>query len=147
MAREEYRKFMERNRQISILQWLALVALVALSGCDPVSLTVLGAGSASGIQHALTGVSYRTFTASLPKVQSAVASALGRMEINVSSSEKTENGVLMKARASNRDIEIQLESISPNTTRMRSIARSGAVMDSSTATEIIIQTEKVLGGS
>ncbi len=138
---------MERGRQISILRWLALVAVVALSGCDPVSLTVFGVGSATGIQHTLSGISYRTFTAPLSKVQAAVVSALGRMDIKVGSKEKTENGMLIKARASDRDIEIELESISPNTTRMRSIARNGALMDAATATEIIIQTEKVLGAS
>lgn len=153
MAREEYKQVMERrerrerSRQISILRWLALVAVVALSGCDPVSLTVFGVGSATGVQHTLTGVAYRTFTAPLSKVQSAVVSALGRMDIKVGSREKTENGMLIKARASDRDIEIELESISPNTTRMRSIARIGALMDAATATEIIIQTEKLLGSS
>ncbi len=73
--------------------------------------------------------------------------ALDRMGIKVGSKEKIENGERLKARAANRDIEIELESISPKTTRMRSTARTGLLMDSATATEIIIQTEKALGGS
>lgn len=142
MAGAEHEQVIACRQQMPVLRLLILVAAAAASGCDPVSLTVLGVGSAVGVQHTLSGVSYRTFTAPLPKVQSAVVSALGRMDIKIESREKTENGMLIKARASDRDIEIQLESISPNTTRMRSIARSGALMDSSTAIEIIIQTEK-----
>lgn len=119
---------------------------ITLSGCDPVSLTVFGVGAATGVQHTLTGIAYRTFSAPLPKVRSAVNTALGRMEIRVGSTEKIQNGERLKARASDRDIEIELEAISPKTTRMRTMARSGVFMDAATATEIIIQTEKALGG-
>jgi hypothetical protein len=76
-----------------------------------------------------------------------VKSALQQMEIKIDSTEKIENGERIKARAADRDIEIELESLSPKTTRMRSTARSGLFMDAATATEIIIQTEKALGGS
>ena len=141
---------MSNTRDTAVVRnTLALLLLLfagSLAGCDPVSLTVFGVGSATGVQHTLSGISYRTFTVPLSKVQSAVVSALGRMDIKVGSKEKTENGMLIKARASGRDIEIELESISPSTTRMRSIARNGAFMDASTAYEIIVQTEKVIGG-
>lgn len=126
---------------------LLIFAAVALSGCDPVSLTVFGVGTATGVQHTLTGIAYRTFTAPLPKVRSAVETTLARMDIKIGSKEKIENGERIKARAADRDIEIELESISPNTTRMRATARSGVFMDAATATEIILQTEKSLGGS
>lgn len=145
MAREEYKQVTDGPRQTPIPRFLILIAAAVSAGCDPISLTAFGVGSATGIQHTLSGISYRTFTAPLPKVQSAAVSALGRMGIKVASTDKVENGVVIKACASDRDIEIQLESISPNTTRMRSTARSGAIMDGATATEIIIQTEKVLG--
>jgi hypothetical protein len=69
------------------------------------------------------------------------------MDIKVDTTEKMENGERIKARAADREIEIELESLSSRTTRMRSTARSGLLMDSATATEIIIQTEKALGGS
>jgi len=125
---------------------LCVFAGAALSGCDPVTLTVFGVGTATGVQHTLTGIAYRTFSAPLPKVRSAVRTALDRMDIHVGSTEKMDNGERLKARASDRDIEIELESISSKTTRMRTTARSGVFMDAATATEIIIQTEKVLGG-
>jgi hypothetical protein len=71
--------------------------------------------------------------------------ALKRMGINVDSSEKIENGEVIKAKSGDRDIEIALESISPNTTRMRTITKNATLFcDSATSTEIILQTEKVL---
>lgn len=146
--REKCWKDTGRRRQTSLFCRLVLsvFAGVALSGCDPVSLTVFGVGAATGVQHTLTGIAYRTFSAPLPKVRSAVKTALDRMDIQVGSTEKMQNGERLKARASDRDIEIELEAISPKTTRMRTTARSGVFMDAATATEIIIQTEKVLGG-
>ena len=139
----------ELNRQASIFCRLALFILIAIanSGCDPISLTAFGVGTAAGVQHTFSGIAYRTFSAPLPKVRSAVMTALDRMDIKVGSKEKIDNGERLKARAADRDIEIELESISPKTTRMRSSARTGVLMDSATATEIIIQTEKALGGS
>lgn len=147
--RDEPGKGAERGRGMPAIRRLSLcvLAAAALSGCDPVSLTVFGVGTATGVQHTLSGIAYRTFTAPLPRVRSAVMSALDRMDIRVASREKMENGERIKAKASERDIEIELEGISPKTTRMRSIARNGAFMDAATATEIIIQTEKVLGGN
>ena len=125
---------------------LALMAL-ALSGCDPISLTAMGVGAAYGVQHTLTGISYRTFTVPLPKVRSAVMSAFDRMDITVGSEEKIENGERLTARASDREIEVELEAITSKTTRMRSTAKNGLFRDAATATEIILQTERVLGGT
>lgn len=124
-----------------------LVLVGTLAGCDPISLTALGVGAAAGVQHTLTGIAYKTFTAPLPKVRTAVKSALDRMDIKVGATEKIENGERIKARAADRDIEIDLEALSSRTTRMRSTARSGIFMDSATATEIILQTEKALGAT
>jgi hypothetical protein len=118
-----------------------------LTGCDPISLTALGVGAAAGVQHTLTGIAYKTFSVPLPRVRTAVKSALEHMDIRAGGTEKIENGERIKARAADRDIEIELEALSSRTTRMRSQARSGIFMDSATATEIILQTEKALGSN
>jgi hypothetical protein len=125
---------------------LCAVLVVTLAGCDPVSLTVFGVGAATGVQHTLTGITYRTFTAPLAQVRSAVDTALEQMAIEIYAEENIENGKRLKARVSGRDIEIELEALTPRTTRMRSTARNGPFMDAATATEIIIQTEKALAG-
>lgn len=124
---------------------VCIVALViALAGCDPVSLTALGVGSAAGIQHTLSGITYRTFTAPMPQVRDATITALNRMGMKVTARDRRQYGETIKATASDRDIEVELEALSTNTTRMRTIVHNGVLMDSATGTEIIVQTEKAL---
>ena len=121
--------------------------LLLLAACDPVSLTMLGVGAGAGVGHTLSGIAYKTFTEPLPKVKKATLTAMKRMAIKVNTIEKVEGGENITAKASDRDIEIELEAISANTTRMRTTARkSAAIMDSATAVEIIMQTERALGG-
>ena len=130
------------------LRILAIPALAGvLAACDPITLTALGVGAAAGVQHTLTGIAYKTFSMPLPKVRTAVNGALGHMDIKVGATEKIDNGVRIKARAADRDIEIELEALTSKTTRMKSTARNGIFMDSATATEIILQTEKALGAT
>ena len=125
---------------------LLLVAGAAgLAGCEPLSITAFGVGASAGVTHTMGGLTYRTFTAPLPKVRSATLTALNRMGINGISSSKEEGMDVIKAKAAGREIEIQLERLSANTTRMRTVARNGFFYDSATATEIILQTEKALG--
>ena len=122
---------------------LAIVSLFA-SGCDPLSLTMVGVGTATGVQHTLSGISYRTFTASLPEVRAAVLTALGRMGIKDTARSKTVEGEVITAKVGGRDIEIELDAITSKTTRMRTTVRNGLLMDSATGTEIILQTERIL---
>lgn len=126
---------------------VALALASMLAACDPITLTALGVGSAAGVQHTLSGIAYKTFSQPMPRVRSAVSGALGHMDIRVGATEKIDNGVRIKARAADRDIEIELEALTSRTTRMRSTARNGIFMDSATATEIILQTEKALSAS
>ena len=73
--------------------------------------------------------------------------ALKRMGIKPDGSEKIELGERLLAKAGDRNIEIELEALTTNTTRMRVVAKKdgGVVVDSSTAVEIITQTEKSIG--
>lgn len=121
--------------------------MLGLSGCVPLAITGAGVGASAGITHTMGGITYRTFTAPLPKVKTATMAALNKMGINGIKQSKEEGNDVILANASGREIEIQLERLSPNTTRMRTVARSGFFYDSATATEIIIQTEKALNGN
>jgi hypothetical protein len=122
-----------------------LAAAVFMAGCEPLSITALGVGAAAGVTHTMGGITYRTFTVPMPRVKGATLTALNRMGIKVDSTVKEEGGELIKANTAGRSIEIQLEPISPNATRMRAVARNGFFYDSATATEIILQTERALG--
>lgn len=129
---------------------LILLSCLLLTGCEPVGMTLFGVGTGvatgTSVSYTLDGYAYRTFTASLPEVEGATRTALNRMGIRVASTARTDQGKALMAHASDRDIEIELERVSPRTTRIRTVAKQGVFFkDRATATEIIYQTEKVLG--
>lgn len=123
--------------------------LVCLGGCAAAALTVAGVGGGVAASHQMGGLTYRTFSEPLPKVRNAVLAALKRMAIKTQSTEKIELGERILARAGDRNIEIELEALTPNTTRVKAVARKdgGLIVDSATAVEIINQTERSFGRS
>ena len=138
-----------RARMMSALRvffcGISVLALGLMTGCAAVGVTAFGVGAATGVSHTLGGIVYKTFSEPMPKVKRATLTALRRMEITVESIETTKDGELIKAKAANRSIEVQFESLTPKTTRMRVTADSdGFFKDSATATEIILQTERML---
>ena len=128
---------------------LALLSPLALGGCAAVGLTALGVGMATGVSHTLGGMVYKTFTAPQSQVKKATHGALGRMQVKVVKSERDGSSETILAKAGDRDIDIVLESLTPNTTRMKVTARQngGFLTDGATATEVILQTEKLVGPS
>jgi hypothetical protein len=132
--------------------WVAArtVALLApalmLGGCETLSLTLLGIGGSAAVNHHMASTPSRTFTAPLIKVKSASIAALKRMGIQAGEVKKVETGEVITARVGNREIEVELESLTAQTTRMRVVARNGGFFyDGATAAEIIAQTRKSLG--
>ena len=138
-------------RKIITAYWkiaLLVTAASCLSACIAAATTAAGMGGSAAISHTINGITYRTFTSTAPKVKTATISALGRMKIKVISEGKLDkkNVRIITAKADQRNIEIQIEPISSNTTRMRVIAKgSGLFYDSATADEIIAQTKRQLG--
>jgi hypothetical protein len=126
---------------------LLAASAAMLSACEPLSMAALGVGGSAAVNHRVGNVGTRTFTASLPRVKTASLTALRRMGVQTDAGKKTDSGELITGRAGSREIEVELESLTSNTTRMRVIAReSGSFFyDGSTAAEIIVQTEKHLG--
>jgi hypothetical protein len=124
-----------------------LGAALMLSGCETLSLTLLGIGGSAAVNHQLSNTPSRTFTVPLLKVKNASLVALRRMGIRTDEVKKWDNGELITARVGNREIEVELESVTAYTTRMRVTARNGGFFyDGATAAEIIVQTERRLGG-
>ncbi len=131
--------------------WLASLLFINaafLSACVPVITTAAGVGGSAAITHSLNSMTYRTFTAPAVKVRVATINALDRMKIKVisDSMQSNSNIRLVTAKTNERMIEIQIEPISPNTTRMSVTAKSSVFFyDSATAEEILLQTKKSLG--
>ena len=128
---------------------LLSIVLVSLTGCEPLALSIVGAGAGTALRYSLVdGVTYRTFTAPAADVKHASLEALQRMGIAFESFDRYEYGELIYARAENRNIEIEIEPISPRATRVRIAAKSGGFLyDSATASEIVAQTERVLSSA
>ena len=127
---------------------LLIGAAGLVTGCAPLAITAVGVGASTGVAHTLSGINYRTFTAPAPRVRVATMAALKRMSIDVESTERIEGGERINAATHDRRIEIELESISASTTRMRTTAKQGSLFyDSATATEIILQTENILNSN
>jgi hypothetical protein len=126
-----------------------LPLLLAVAGCASIGVTLAGLGIGVGTNQYLSNVTSKTFTEPFAAVRAAVVAALERMTILIEKSEPTKSGVLITAKAGVREVEIELETVTPSATRMRSIARKeGALLlDAATSAEIIAQTERVLAQS
>ena len=123
----------------------AAIGCTTLAACAPLLMTAVSSGGSRAVSHTLDGVSYRTFTAPLPRVKDASLSALKRMGVESANSANSDHGETIIAKATERDIEIKLESLTPKATRLRVTAKNGLFRDTATSAEIVAQIEKALG--
>jgi hypothetical protein len=124
---------------------LLLGACLLLAACEPIAIAIVGAGASTALRYNLDGTTARTFTASTASVKSASIAAAERMGLALGEMQAVESGEVIQASAPNRSIEIELESITPQATRLRVTARSsGLFFDNATATELVQQTERIL---
>jgi hypothetical protein len=121
-------------------------ACLPLAACEPVAIALLGAGASTALRYNMDGVTARTFTADAATVRTASMAAAERMGLQLGNSNTFESGeTVIEARAPNRAIDIELEPITPQATRLRVTARSsGWIVDNATAAELVSQTERVL---
>ena len=128
------------TRKIHISTLMASVLL--LQGCAAAALTAGGIAAGVGVNHTLRGIAYKTVVAPLPNTRLATLKTLNRMEVDIKKDEETEQGWLITANAADRDINIQLERLTPTTTRMRvTVNKDNSLLkDRATATEIIAQS-------
>ena len=130
---------------------LAAVAILGcwLGGCAA-GLVVAGAGTGvamgTGVDHTLSGITYKTFTAPIGEVRQASLRTLRTMDMAVTEDGASANGWAIKATAADRTIEIELEKLTANTTRMRVGVDKGGIFfkDAATATEIVTQTAQTI---
>lgn len=135
---------MNRTFRVAVL---SIVVSFFLSGCMTAATTMAGIGGSAAFNHRMTGISQRTFTAPESKVKRATFRALNRMKIAiVSKGQKDQDIYLISAKTAKRNIEVQIEPISKNATRISVKAKESAfVYDSATANEIVQQTKRQLG--
>lgn len=130
---------------------VALVALGALGsqGCAGVGLTLFGVGAGisggTGVSYTLDSIAYKTFVASEAELSAATLQAFKRMAIEVTETGKTETGTDITATAGDRTVEVEIDRITPKTSRMRVVVKKDWFLrDRATAGEIIVQTADTL---
>jgi Protein of unknown function (DUF3568) len=139
-----------RGHTLLVKQWCALMVFsaifIASAGCAAVGVALLGAGATAGAAHHINGINYRTFTRSLARTEAAAQAALNRMGIIVESTERADKLSVIKGSTPTLTIEVQLESLTAQSTRVRTVAyqHGGLMVDAATANEIIRQTEAAL---
>jgi hypothetical protein len=97
--------------------FLLVVGLLSAPGCAAVALTAGGVAGSAGVEHTLSGITYKTFASSLAEVRHAALTTLGRMDIEVTNDHETEDGREIQAVAKDRTIDIELEAITQKTTK------------------------------
>jgi len=130
---------------------VALVVLGALGsqGCAAVGLTLFGVGAGigggTGVSYTLDSIAYKTFAASETELRAATLQTFKRMAIEVTETQKTETGTDLTATAGDRTVEVEIDRITPKTSRMRVVVKKGWFLrDRATAGEIIVQTADTL---
>ncbi len=123
------------------------IAICSMYGCVAAATTAAGIGGSAALNHSMSGVATRTFTAPVSKVKRAAFTALHRMNIEVVSKGQVEEDMyLISARTLKREIEVEIEPISKNATRISVKAKKSVFSyDTATADEIVMQTKRVLG--
>ena len=128
---------------------LMLLALITLQGCAGLPLAafsiIAGAGASAGMGHTLDSITYKTFSVPLSGLTRATVMTLDRLDMPVMEVEDTEEGQSITALAGERTVEIELDRMTTNASRMRVVVKKNILIrDRATATEIILQTDRTL---
>ena len=146
------------HSQCYVYARLAAVLVLALTtpGCvaaaalPALGLSVMGdaagSGAKAGIEYSFGGTAYRTFSAPLAQVRSAVLQSFRDLEIEISQDAPiVGGGAQIIGEALHRKITVQLEPVTPALTRLKMSVRLGlAGKDRATSAELIDQTARAL---
>jgi len=140
---------MKRRDLVLLLLLLLLLGAAVNAGCAAIGITLFGVGAGvstgTGVSYTLNSIAYKTFTASEEELRSATLKTLKRMDMEVKEDKATKTGRKIMAVAGDRIIEIELDCLTSQTSRMRvNVKRGTFSKDRATATEIIVQTERTL---
>jgi hypothetical protein len=133
-----------------LLLALTTSGCIAAAALPAVGMAAMGdaAGSMAkaGIEYTMGGAAYRTFSAPLCDVYTAVVQSLSDLEIDITEDETLEDGgARIVGEALQREISVTLEPLTPALTRLKMVVRKGWFgRDQATATELIDQTTRAL---
>lgn len=126
---------------------LAAVALASLlsQGCLAAGVALLGmavsTATKTGVSYTMDSRAQKTFTAPVGLVKAGLLVALQELEFPIASQEEVDEGERIVAKANDREVEIDLEVVTPRATKLRVVVHQGWFWkDRATAEEIIEQT-------
>ncbi len=118
-----------------------IFCLLLLQGCTSVLVT----GASGGVAYTVTNVAYKTVVFPIDQVEFANRLALIKMKIKYVDRTETGSGVQIVAETSELNIYINLEQITPKTTKICVDAEKNIVLkDKATAVAIIEEIEAML---
>jgi hypothetical protein len=146
MARPRFHKSCREWGKAGIV---LIAALLPLGCAAPAGVALFSAGTGvamgTSVDYTLNGIAYKTFVQPMPNVRRATLAGLNQMGMKVMQDKKTDTGWTITASANDRDIEIDLESLTPRATRIRVVANNGIIFkDRATEAAIIDQTADAL---
>lgn len=129
---------------LSILPAIGLAFLLS-QGCAAMGVALLGGAATTatkaGVSYTLDSRAQKTFTAPMNQVKSSLLAALGEMAFPITSEEKQVDGERLVAGADGREVQVELEPVTPKATKVTVIVHQGWFWkDRATAEEIIDQT-------
>jgi hypothetical protein len=135
-----------------VLAMLLVAAFgIAVGSCAPATGVAImsssaGAAAGAGIERTMGGKQHKTFVEPIGDVETAARDVLDRMAFTLDEAKDKEDGRTFKASADKRQIDIELERLTPRTTRLSIVAKRHTALfpDHATATEIIMQIAKTL---
>jgi hypothetical protein len=122
---------------------LVLICLVTLQGCAAAVLSVAGIAGGAGFKHFINGMVSQTIPSPIAGTRLATLKTLKRMGMPVVKDELSGDGWKILAKATDREIDIDLEALNEKSTQLRvDVHRDKFIYlkDHSTGTEIIEQT-------
>jgi hypothetical protein len=130
---------------------LVVASGAGLNACAPAAGVAImsssaGAATGAGIERTMGGKQHKTFVDPIGDVEAAARDVLDRMALTLDEAKDKEDGRIFKASAEHRQIDLELEQLTPRTTRLTVVAKRHTAFfpDEATATEIILQIAKAL---
>ncbi|HET8576001.1 MAG TPA: DUF3568 family protein, partial [Methylomirabilota bacterium] len=108
------------------------LAVAGLSGCAALGLTLFGVGAGisggTGVNYTLDSIAYKTFAVSEAELRAATVHTLKRMAMPSTENEATDSGRQITAVAGDRTVDIEIDRITPKTSRMRVNVKKGWIL-------------------
>jgi len=104
---------------------ILMFSLLFAQGCAGIAMTTGSMAADAGLDHTLSGISYKTFSVPMDDMRVAVFNTMQRLDMTIDDQIRTSSGWIIIATAGERTIETEFETLTPRMTRLRVVAHDG----------------------